>query len=263
MCERRDARRSPSNEAHRPSTKDQPSDGGTTAGHDDDTTTHSDGVRAHRNRRRATRPNRKRRHPRRSRRRDPSRVASTSRISEGGRDAGPSGRVLTRLHALEGRSYAEIAQALELSIRAVESAIFRARSALREQMMEASLTCDAAEASISLQLDGRLRRSDRAALRAHLREFRACARWQGASGRSVTTGCDDHVSAGADGARSRTGRSGCHTGRDRSGRCRRDDGGEEQYRWRAPRLPTEPCRRAHSGGTAGVRGDRQSGTPRR
>ena len=85
----------------------------------------------------------------------------------------PSQREALVMRELEGRSYAEIARTLELTIPAVESAIFRARRALREQM-ETSLTCDAAEASISLQIDGRLPRSDRGALRAHLRECPAC-----------------------------------------------------------------------------------------
>jgi RNA polymerase sigma factor (sigma-70 family) len=78
------------------------------------------------------------------------------------------------MRELEGRSYAEIAQILELSPSAVETLIFRARRALREQL-ETSLTCGDAELAISRQLDGRLKRSDRAALRAHLRECKGCA----------------------------------------------------------------------------------------
>jgi RNA polymerase sigma factor (sigma-70 family) len=78
------------------------------------------------------------------------------------------------MRELEGRSYAEIAELLELSPSAVETLIFRARRALREQL-ESSLTCNEAELAISRQLDGRLDRRDRGALRAHLRECKACA----------------------------------------------------------------------------------------
>ena len=78
------------------------------------------------------------------------------------------------MRELEGRSYAEIAEILELSPSAVETLIFRARRALREQL-ESSLTCGEAELAISRQLDGRLPRGSKAALRAHLRECRECA----------------------------------------------------------------------------------------
>src|SRR6266487_1993314 len=78
------------------------------------------------------------------------------------------------MRELEGRSYAEIAEILELSPSAVETLIFRARRALREQL-ETSLTCGEAELAISRQLDGRLPRSEKGALRAHLRECPECA----------------------------------------------------------------------------------------
>ena len=78
------------------------------------------------------------------------------------------------MRELEGRSYAEIAEILEVSTSAVETLIFRARRALREQL-EGSLTCGEAEFAISRQLDGRLSRSERAQLRAHLRECPDCA----------------------------------------------------------------------------------------
>src|SRR5205807_4747821 len=78
------------------------------------------------------------------------------------------------MRELEGRSYAEIAEILELSPSAVETLIFRARRALREQL-EGSLTCGEAEFAISRQLDGRLPRSERGQLRAHLRECSECA----------------------------------------------------------------------------------------
>jgi RNA polymerase sigma-70 factor, ECF subfamily len=78
------------------------------------------------------------------------------------------------MRELEGRSYAEIAEILEVSTSAVETLIFRARRALREQL-EGSLTCGEAEFAISLQLDGRLPRGERGQLRAHLRECSECA----------------------------------------------------------------------------------------
>jgi RNA polymerase sigma factor (sigma-70 family) len=80
------------------------------------------------------------------------------------------------MRELEGRSYAEIADVLEISTSAVETLIFRARRALREQL-EGGLTCTEAEFAISRQLDGRLPRRDKGALRAHLRECEDCARF--------------------------------------------------------------------------------------
>jgi RNA polymerase sigma-70 factor, ECF subfamily len=78
------------------------------------------------------------------------------------------------MRELEGRSYAEIGEILEVSTSAVETLIFRARRALREQL-EGSLTCGEAEFAISRQLDGRLERRERGQLRAHLRECSECA----------------------------------------------------------------------------------------
>jgi RNA polymerase sigma factor (sigma-70 family) len=80
------------------------------------------------------------------------------------------------MRELEGRSYQEIAEILGLSVSAVETLIFRARRALREQLEE-GITCHDAELAISRQLDGRLSRKDRGALRAHLRECEECARF--------------------------------------------------------------------------------------
>ena len=80
------------------------------------------------------------------------------------------------MRELEGRSYQEIAEILSLSVSAVETLIFRARRALREQLEE-GITCHDAELAISRQLDGRLPRKDRGALRAHLRECEECARF--------------------------------------------------------------------------------------
>jgi RNA polymerase sigma-70 factor (ECF subfamily) len=78
------------------------------------------------------------------------------------------------MRELEGRTYGEIAEILGLSVGAVETLIFRARRALREQL-EGSLTCREAELAVSRQIDGRLPRAERGALRAHLRECRECA----------------------------------------------------------------------------------------
>ena len=78
------------------------------------------------------------------------------------------------LREIEGRSYAEIADVLGVSMSAVETLIFRARRALREQL-EGALTCGDAELALSKQLDGNLSRAERSQLRAHLRECPDCA----------------------------------------------------------------------------------------
>jgi RNA polymerase sigma factor (sigma-70 family) len=80
------------------------------------------------------------------------------------------------MRELEGRSYQEIAEILDVSVSAVETLIFRARRALREQLEE-GITCHEAELAISRQLDNRLSRKDKGALRAHLRECDECARF--------------------------------------------------------------------------------------
>jgi RNA polymerase sigma factor (sigma-70 family) len=79
------------------------------------------------------------------------------------------------LREFEGLAPREIATRLEVSVSAVETLLFRARRSLREQL-EGNLTCQDAERAISLQLDGLLARSERGALRAHLRECPECAR---------------------------------------------------------------------------------------
>jgi RNA polymerase sigma factor (sigma-70 family) len=87
------------------------------------------------------------------------------------------------MRELEGRSYAEIAEMMDLSVSAVETLIFRARRALREQL-EGTLTCAEAERFLSKQVDGELDRKERGDLRAHLRacdECSALARKQRAS----------------------------------------------------------------------------------
>jgi RNA polymerase sigma factor (sigma-70 family) len=78
------------------------------------------------------------------------------------------------MRELEGRSYAEIAEILGLTVGAVETLIFRARRALREQL-EGSLSCEEAELALSRQADGMLPRAEKGALRAHLRECETCA----------------------------------------------------------------------------------------
>ena len=78
------------------------------------------------------------------------------------------------MRELEGRSYAEIAQVLDLSVGAVETLIFRARRALREQL-EGGLTCEEAELTLTRLSGQKLSSSERGALRAHLRECKDCA----------------------------------------------------------------------------------------
>src|SRR6266516_334334 len=78
------------------------------------------------------------------------------------------------MRELEGRSYAEISEMMGLSVSAVETVIFRARRALREQL-EGTLTCAEAERFLSKQLDGELDRRERGDLRAHLRACDECS----------------------------------------------------------------------------------------
>ncbi len=78
------------------------------------------------------------------------------------------------MRELEGRSYGEVGEILDLSHSAVETLLFRARRALREQM-DGGLTCGDAEATLSKRLDGTLAPVEQRALRAHLRECRECA----------------------------------------------------------------------------------------
>jgi RNA polymerase sigma-70 factor (ECF subfamily) len=78
------------------------------------------------------------------------------------------------MREVEGRSYQEIAEVLQHSVNEVETLVFRARRALREEL-EGSLTCHEAERALSRQLDGLLPRSERASLRQHLSECEDCA----------------------------------------------------------------------------------------
>jgi RNA polymerase sigma factor (sigma-70 family) len=78
------------------------------------------------------------------------------------------------MRELESRSYAEIAEVLMLSPAEVETLLFEARRAFRRRL-EGALSCHQAERAISRQVDGRLARSERRPLRAHLSECAECA----------------------------------------------------------------------------------------
>jgi RNA polymerase sigma-70 factor (ECF subfamily) len=86
----------------------------------------------------------------------------------------PNQRAAIVLRELEGRSYADVAAMLGITTSALETLLFRARRALREQLEEA-LTCAQAAEAISRQLDGRLPGPEERALRAHLRRCADCA----------------------------------------------------------------------------------------
>jgi hypothetical protein len=77
------------------------------------------------------------------------------------------------MRELEGRSYAEIAEFLGLSTGALETVIFGARRALREEL-DGSLRCREAELAVSRQLDGRLPRVEQRVLEDHLRSCGDC-----------------------------------------------------------------------------------------
>lgn len=82
-------------------------------------------------------------------------------------------RAVLVMREVEGRSYSEIAGILAVSVGAVETLIFRARQALREEL-ESSLTCHEAELAVSRQLDDQLSRRERRLLRAHVRSCVEC-----------------------------------------------------------------------------------------
>src|SRR4051794_19071232 len=77
----------------------------------------------------------------------------------------PNQRAALVMRELEGRSYAEIAEILGISVSALETLLFRARRALREQLEE-QLTCSEAGFAISKQFDGRLSEPEQRSLRA-------------------------------------------------------------------------------------------------
>ncbi len=85
----------------------------------------------------------------------------------------PNQRAAIVMRELEGGSYAEIADVLGISVSALETLLFRARRALREQLEE-QLTCREAAFAINKQLDGRLSLGERRSLRAHLRGCAEC-----------------------------------------------------------------------------------------
>ena len=85
-------------------------------------------------------------------------------------------RAVLIMREVEERPYAEIAQILGITEAAVETNLFEARRALREEL-EGALTCHEAERSISRNLDDLLSRPERRALRAHVRECEDCARY--------------------------------------------------------------------------------------
>jgi len=85
-------------------------------------------------------------------------------------------RAVLIMREVEERPYAEIAEILGVVLPRVETLIFQARRALREEL-EGALTCHEAERAISRNLDGLLSRPERRALRAHVRECDDCERF--------------------------------------------------------------------------------------
>ena len=101
-------------------------------------------------------------------------VPSAADIFHGLRHLTFNQRAALVMRELQGRTYAEIAQILGLSRSAVETLIFRARGALREQL-EGAITCREAELAIARRRGGLLSAAERRSLRAHLRECADCA----------------------------------------------------------------------------------------
>ena len=87
----------------------------------------------------------------------------------------PSQREAIVMRELEGRSYQEISEILDVSTSALETLLFRARRSLAEEL-ENLVTCDKAELAMSRRLDGRLSRKERRRLDDHLSECPSCAR---------------------------------------------------------------------------------------
>jgi RNA polymerase sigma factor (sigma-70 family) len=88
----------------------------------------------------------------------------------------PQQRQAIVLREFEGRSYAEIAQILDVTTSALETLLFRARRSLAEEL-EHQLTCTEAQLAVSRAADGRLGRKERRRLRDHLSECPDCARF--------------------------------------------------------------------------------------
>ena len=88
----------------------------------------------------------------------------------------PPQRAALVMREFEGRSYADIAEILEVTPDALEGLLFRARKGLAEQL-EGALTCGEAEDVLLRRLDGRLPRRESRRLKEHLRECQACVRF--------------------------------------------------------------------------------------
>ena len=88
----------------------------------------------------------------------------------------PTQRSALVMREFEGRSYAEIAEVLEVTQSALETLIFRARRALAEELEDA-LTCTEAKQALSRRLDGRLPRREARRLKLHLHECGLCVRF--------------------------------------------------------------------------------------
>src|SRR5262245_42684047 len=80
------------------------------------------------------------------------------------------------MREVEGCGYAELADIFGIAVGEVETLLFRARRALREEL-EGVLTCHLAERAISRRLDGLLGRAERRHLRGHLRGCSDCSRF--------------------------------------------------------------------------------------
>ena len=86
-------------------------------------------------------------------------------------------RAVLVLHDLEGHSKRELKGPLGLSSTAFDALLFRARSAVRDELRagDAPLACDETGELVERQLADRLGNGERATLRAHLRTCAACA----------------------------------------------------------------------------------------
>jgi RNA polymerase sigma factor (sigma-70 family) len=85
----------------------------------------------------------------------------------------PNQRSALVMREFEGRSYAEIAEIMDVSQGALETLMFRARRSLAEAL-EDGLTCAEAELAVSRRLDGRLSRRESRRLKKHVRECQVC-----------------------------------------------------------------------------------------
>jgi RNA polymerase sigma-70 factor (ECF subfamily) len=80
------------------------------------------------------------------------------------------------MREVEGHGYAELADIFGVSVSDVETLLFRARRALREELAGV-FTCCLAERAISRRLDGLLSRAERRHLRGHLQGCSDCSRF--------------------------------------------------------------------------------------